>query len=192
MLAFEFLDKRPIIVAIAGPNGSGKSTFFATHLADCGLRFVSADDIAFELDIGPCEAAEAAVAIRESLVERGESFVFATVLSDQVGEKVDVLAGYAARGFEVVMIFIRIKDAATLIQRFSMRASQDEHDAPDAKLLARFDRTQSNFARAIKRLPHVFVFDNSDLSHPYRLVERYQEGKRVDDHRGNDNFDRIK
>ena len=180
MLGFESLDKRPIIIAIAGSNGAGKSTFFASHLADCGLRFVNADDIALELDIGPYEAAEAAAAIRESLVECGESFIFETVLSDPVGEKVDLLAGYAARGYEVVMIFIRIKDATTSIQRVSMRASQGGHDVPDAKLRARFKRTRANLARAIERLPNVLVFDNSDLSHPYRLVERYRDGNRVD------------
>ena len=176
MLGFEFLDARPIIIAIAGSNGAGKSTFFASHLADCGLRFVNADDIALELDIGPYEAAEAAAAIRESLVERGESFIFETVLSDPVGEKVDVLAGYAARNYKVVMIFIRIDDAETSIQRVSMRASQGGHDVPDAKLLARFERTRANLARAIQRLPYVLVFHNSDLSHPYRLVEHYQDG----------------
>ncbi len=60
MLGFEFLEKRPIIIAIAGSDGTGKSTFFASHLADCGLRFVNAEDIALELDIGPFAAAETA------------------------------------------------------------------------------------------------------------------------------------
>ena len=108
------------------------------------------------------------------------AYIFETVLSDPVGENVDLLAGYAARGYEVVMIFIRIKDAATSIQRVSMRASQGGHDIPDTKLRARFRRTQANLALAIDRLPHVLVFDNSDLSHPYRLVERYRDGKCVD------------
>ena len=79
------------------------------------------------------------------------------------------------------MIFIRIDDAATSIQRVSLRASQGGHDVPDALLLARFARAQANLARAIERLPHVPVFDNSDLSRPYRLVERYRAGKPIDD-----------
>ncbi len=87
---------------------------------------------------------------------------------------------YAARGYEVVMIFIRIKDAATSIQRVSMRASQGGHDVLDAKLRAKFKRTRANLARAIKRLPNVLVFDNSDLSQPYHLGERYRDGNRVD------------
>lgn len=177
---FDFLRKRPIVIAIAGSNGAGKSTFFASHLAESGLRFVNADEIARELSIGPYEAAETANAIRAALIERRESFLFETVLSDPVGEKVEQLAQYAVSGYEVVMIFIRIGDVATSIQRVSMRASQGGHDVPNEKLEARFARTQANLARAIQRLPHVLVFDNSDLSHPYRLVERYQNGELVE------------
>ena len=180
MLDFDFLQRRPIVVALAGSNGAGKSTFFSAHLADCGLRFVNADEIAGQLAIGPYEAAEAAKAIRAALVQRGESFVYETVLSDPVGEKVDLLAQYSASGYEVVMIFIRISDVATSIERVSMRASQGGHDVRDEKLHSRFERTQVNLARAIQRLPHVLIYDNSDLSHPYRLVERYRNGEPVE------------
>ena len=51
------LAPRPIVVAIAGSNGAGKSTFYHAHFADAGLRFVNADDIAAELDLGAYEAA---------------------------------------------------------------------------------------------------------------------------------------
>jgi UDP-N-acetylmuramoylalanine-D-glutamate ligase len=51
-LGFELLEKRPIIIAIAGSNGASKSAFFASHLANCGLLFVNADNIALELVIG--------------------------------------------------------------------------------------------------------------------------------------------
>lgn len=181
MLGFDFFDSRPIVVALAGSNGAGKSTFFESHLSECGLRFVNADEIAGQLAIGPYEAAEAAAAIRASLVERRESFVFETVLSDPIGEKVDLLAEYASSGHEVVMIFIRIADVATSIERVSMRASQGGHDVPDEKLEARFARTQANLKRAIARLPHVLVFDNSDLGRPYQLDERYRDGELVGD-----------
>lgn len=179
MLSFDFFDSRPIVVALASSNGAGKSTFFESHLSECGLRFVNADEIAGELAIGPYEAAEAAAAIRSSLVERGESFVFETVLPDPIGEKVDFMAECASSGYEVVMIFIRIADVAMSIQRVSIRASQGGHDVPDEKLAARFARTQANLKRAIERLPHVLVFDNSDLGRPFQLVERYGHGQRV-------------
>lgn len=62
-----------------------------------------------------------------------------------------------------------------------MRASRGGQDVPKTRLRAKFKRTRANLARAIERLPNVLVFDNSDLSHPYHLVERYRDGDRVDE-----------
>lgn len=178
-LGLRFLDRRPIVVAIGGPNGSGKSTFYHAHLAETGLRFVNADVLADELDLGPYEAANAASGIRNALITQRESFIFETVLSDPVGEKIVALRELAEDGYEVVLIFIQIPDSATSIQRVSMRASQGGHDVPDDKLLSRFDRIQENLKRAIEQLPCVIVFDNSDLSHPYRHVATYRGGSCV-------------
>ena len=84
-------NKRPVIVAIAGPNGAGKTTFFHSHLRQAGLRFINADDIAFELGISAYEAAQIANVLRRELVRQRESFVFETVFSDPVGEKLAFL-----------------------------------------------------------------------------------------------------
>lgn len=176
-MEWDFLDRRPIIVAIAGSNGAGKSTFYRTHLANSGLRFINADEIALQLDLNPYEAASAAEALRKTLVENRESFIFETVLSDPMGEKVGFLRHATNSGYEVVLIFIRIRDVETSVQRVSMRASQGGHDVPDDKLHARFPRTLENLQRAIEQLPHVLVYDNSDLSQPYQHVATYHNGK---------------
>jgi predicted ABC-type ATPase len=178
-MEFEFLDHRPIIVAIAGSNGAGKTTFYHAHLADTDLRFVNADDVAHELNMGPYDAAEAADALRRSLVARRESFIFETVFSDPVGDKVDFLSNAATLGYEVVLIFIRIGDAETSIQRVSMRVAQGGHDVPDDKLQSRFARTLDNLQRATGRLPYILVFDNSDLSRPFQHVATWHDGKLV-------------
>lgn len=164
-------------MALAGSNGAGKTTFYHAHLADSGLRFVNADVLAVELGLAAYEAADAAAAIRNALLARQESFVFETVLSDPVGDKVAQLRGLADHGYEVVVFFIRIADPRVSIERVSMRASQGGHDVPDEKLLARFDRTRANLQRAIEQLPHTIIFDNSDLAHPYRHIATYHHGK---------------
>lgn len=165
-LRFDFLDKRPVIIALAGSNGAGKSTFYDSYLADGGLRFINADELSASLGMLPYDAAELAASIRRELVSQRESFIFETVLSDPVGEKVDQLASYEALGYTVVLIFIRIESPDESIKRVAMRASQGGHDVPDAKLRARFARTQANLERAVQRLPHVIVYSNEDLSNP--------------------------
>ena len=178
-LPFEFLDKRLIVIALAGSNGAGKSTFYESFLADSGLRFVNADVLSASLNVSPYEAAELASSLRAALVAQRESFIFETVLSDPVGEKVDQLATYVALGYTVVLIFIRIDSAEESIKRVAMRVSQGGHDIPDEKLLARFERTQANLKRAIERLPYVIVYSNDDLAHPYKLLELVRNGKSI-------------
>jgi predicted ABC-type ATPase len=179
-LRFDFLDKRPVIIALAGSNGAGKSTFYDSYLADGGLRFINADELSASLGMLPYDAAELAASIRRELVSQRESFIFETVLSDPVGEKVDQLASYEALGYTVVLIFIRIESPDESIKRVAMRASQGGHDVPDAKLRARFARTQANLQRAIQRLPHVIVYSNEDLSNPYQFVAYCENGQMIE------------
>ena len=74
-------------MAVPGPNGAGKSTFYHSHLKPAGLRFINADVLALELDMESYAAAGVAGSLRRALVEQGESFVFETVFSDPVGDK---------------------------------------------------------------------------------------------------------
>jgi len=176
-------DARPVVVAIAGPNGAGKSTFFAAHLQSAGLRFVNADVLSLDLTPDPYEAARVAQEVREALVASRESFVFETVLSDPAGEKVAFLQRAASEGYTVVLCFIGIAGPEVSEGRVAMRVSQGGHDVPSAKLSSRFPRTMANRRRAVATLPHVLVFDNSDLASPFRLAAEFDAGRMV---RGND------
>lgn len=173
------MDARPIIVAVAGPNGAGKTTFYNSFLRESGLRFLNADEIAKELDLDPYKAAAVAGALRGELLKQKESFVFETVFSDPVGEKVDFLKSAAAGGYSVVLCFIGIPSAEISDQRVAMRVSQGGHDVPGDKLKDRYPRTLANLKRAAKELPLVLVFDNGDLSQPYRRLAEFENGRRT-------------
>jgi len=173
------LDARPVIVAVAGPNGAGKSTFIQLFLAESGLRVINADDIARELQISVYEAAGLADAFRRYLVERRESFIFETVLSDPVGAKVDFLSEAATRGYNVVLCFIGIPGAETSEQRVAVRVSRGGHDVPREKLISRYPRTLANLKIAIQKLPYVLVYDNTDSSEPFREVAKFENGRAV-------------
>jgi predicted ABC-type ATPase len=175
----EYLDRRPIVVAIAGPNGAGKTTFFESHLKLTGLRFLNADSIARELEVDAYEAARMISALRTELVNQRESFIFETVFSDPVGDKLGFLKQAAESGYAVVLCFVGIAGAATSEQRVAMRVSQGGHDVPPEKLVQRFPHTLSNLAAAIRDLPCVLIFDNDDLKVPFRHVATYASGQTV-------------
>lgn len=177
LVEFAGFERRPILVAIAGPNGAGKTTFFHAHLDRAGLRFVNADVLAAELSVEPYEAARLANALRRALVERKESFIFETMFSDPVGDKVAFLEEAARSGYVVVLCFIGLSGPDQSTERVAMRVSQGGHDVPDDKLLSRFSRTFANLRAAIARLPHVLIYDNSDLDVPYRRVAVFEHGQ---------------
>ena len=170
------LDGRPVVVAIAGPNGAGKTTFYFSHLQAAGLRFVNADVLARDLDVDPYAAARVADSLRRELLAQRESFVFETVPSDPVGEKLEFLTQASAAGYTAILCFIGISGPEVSDQRVAMRTSQGGHDVPGGKLIQRFPRTMANLRSALRQLPRVWVFDNDDLQRPFRLVAVVENG----------------
>jgi predicted ABC-type ATPase len=173
------IDRRPVIVALAGPNGAGKTTFFHAHLASAGLRFLDPDDLAREIRLDPYEAAGVAQALRRQLVEQRESFVFETVFSDPVGEKLSFLKDAAGASYNVVLCFIGVRGPEVCEERVAMRVSQGGHDVPTEKITSRYPRSLANLAAAIPQLPHVLIFDNSDLRHPFMRIAVFENGRCV-------------
>ena len=171
--------KRPVLVALAGPNGAGKTTFFHAHLKPAALRFVNADVLAGELELDPYAAARAADALRRELVRQRESFVFETVFSDPVGDKLKFLQNAARQGYRVVLCFIGISGPAVSEERVAMRVTQGGHDVPTEKLQQRFPRTLANLRAALRELPHVLIYDNDDLSQPFRKVVESENGRMI-------------
>ncbi len=177
MIDFASFDQRPIIVAVAGPNGAGKTTFCNVHLRSAALSLINADVLAHELELDAYAAASVANSIRRELVKRRESFIFETVFSDPVGDKVEFLKEATESGYTVVLCYIGIAGPEVSEERVAMRVSQGGHDVPSDKLQSRFARTIDNLRLAIQRLPHVLVYDNNDLSNPYQQVAVFEQGR---------------
>ncbi len=177
MIDFAVFDRRPVVVTIAGPNGAGKTTFFHSHLAATGLRFVNADVLGAELAVKPYEAARLADALRRAMLDQGESFIFETVFSDPVGEKIGFLEEAARKGYTVVLCFIGLADPQQSVERVAMRVLQGGHDVPLEKLRERYARSLNNLEAAISRLPYVLVYDNSDLNAAYRQAAIFADGR---------------
>jgi len=176
----ELLDRRPIVIVLAGQNGAGKTTFYKTYLKPAGLRFVNADEIARDLRAGVYKAAEMADHIRRELVAAGESFIFETVFSDPVGDKIEFLKEAERAGYTVALFFIGTSGAAISDERVAMRVLKGGHDVPADKLRERYPRVMKNLQRTLIEIFNVRVYDNSDLRDPYRLVATREKGEGIE------------
>lgn len=175
----ELLNRRPIVLVLAGPNGAGKTSFYRAYLSFSGLRFVNADVLAQELKLDAYSAVRLADGVRRQLVEQRASFIFETVFSDRVGEKLGFLKETEARGYTVVLFFIGIASVQASDQRVAMRVSKGGHDVPEKKIIERYPRVMRNLHRALVELRNVRVYDNSDLKMPYRLVAVREDGQAI-------------
>ena len=175
----ELLDRRPLLVALAGQNGAGKTTFYRTYLKPSGLRFVNADEIARELGADAYTAANMADALRRELVARRESFIFETVFSDPVGDKIAFLKEAEQAGYTVALFFIGTAGAEVSQERVAMRVLKGGHDVPTEKLVERYPRVMENLRLALVEISNVRVYDNSDLRDPYRLAATREDGGAV-------------
>ncbi len=171
----DWLDHRPLIVAIAGPNGAGKSTFYNTYIRRTKLPFVNADVLAASLSVDAYRAAGMAEEIRQTMYRARESFVMETVFSDPNGEKLRFLQQASASGYQVVLLFIGVAGPETSEVRVAMRVLKGGHDVPADKIEERFPRILANLAGAVRTLPLVRVYDNDNLRNPYRLVAVFEK-----------------
>jgi len=167
-------------VVLAGPNGAGKTTFYKTYLRPSALRFVNADEIARDLRADAYAAAKIADAIRRELLAQRESFIFETVFSDPVGDKLAFLKEAEQSGYTVVLFFVGIGAASDSDKRVAMRVLKGGHDVPAEKIQERYPRVMRNLQRALTELSNVLVYDNSDLRDPYRLVAKREDGRGVE------------
>jgi len=170
------VESRPVLVAIAGPNGAGKTTFYESHLREVGLPFINADRLAADAQVDAMTAAGLAGDLREAYLEAGESFCFETVFSDPVGDKIGFLKRAVEQGYDVRLYFIGVSSPSLSGERVAMRVLQGGHDVPQEKIEGRFPRTLKNLAEAIRVLPRVLVYDNTDEENPHRFVAEFRDG----------------
>ncbi len=129
------------------------------------------------MNIGAYESAEVAEALRREHFDRRESFIFETVFSDPVAEKLAFLEEAVAAGYTVVLFFVGISSPERSIVRVAQRADEGGHDVPTDKLITRYPRTMENLRLALLRLPLVLVYDNDDLRQPHRFCLAAGMGK---------------
>ncbi len=172
--------QKPTCFIIAGPNGAGKTTFALRYLPQiAGCRnFVNADLIAY--GISPFDSLSAQyeagrLFLREiyANIDKRVDFAFETTLAGR--SQISLLKKLRQDGWQVVLFFLWIPNAAFSKSRIRERVEHGGHNVPDDTIYRRFPRTLHNFIKIyIPLCDKVLCYDNSGPK-PVPIFE--QDGK---------------
>jgi len=165
---------KKVCYIIAGANGAGKTTFakeFLPFEARC-INFVNADLIAeglapFRPENAAIKAAKIMIQQIDECIRKEESFAFETTLSGR--RYIRKIKDMKAKGYDVVIYFLKLASVDLAIERVKMRVLQGGHNVPEKDIKRRFDRSWNNFEYVYKPLVDAWiVFDTS--SYPPIIV----------------------
>jgi predicted ABC-type ATPase len=165
----------PIVTMIAGPNGSGKSTLIR-KLQELGADFayhLNADEFAKSIG-GGNDAARAAQQIvreaRDDFLRRRIDYSWETVMSHP--SHIDHFIAARRAGYTARLIFVAVDDPLVSVLRVRERVQAGGHAVPEDRIEARYWRCLDQLPRALLASDEARIFDNSDLSEPFRLIAR--------------------
>ena len=157
--------KAPRCIVIAGPNGAGKTTMARDLLGKAvNIRFVNADLIAAGLsplnpEAAAIQAGKLLVTEIDRLAEAGLDFAFETTLSGTA--HASRLTRLRARGYEIIIIFLKLNSAQLAKRRVASRVRQGGHNVPAKDIERRFDRGLKNFQEIYRALADSWVIYNN-------------------------------
>ncbi|MFZ1546946.1 MAG: AAA family ATPase [Candidatus Nitrotoga sp.] len=165
---------------LAGGNGSGKSTFYHTQLAARGVPFVNADILAKELyplapELHSYDAAILATQMRMQLLREERSFCFETVFSHP--SKIDFVAQAKTAGYEIILVFIHLRDVSLNQARIAQRISEGGHYVPEEKVISRIPRVFKLIKKTLPLCNHTYILNNSRADNPFQQVAVIHDGQ---------------
>jgi len=173
--------QKPTCFIIAGPNGAGKTTFALRYLpkiAGCH-SFVNADLIAygfspFDSLSAQYEAGRFFLEQIYSNIKKRADFAFETTLAGR--SHVNLIKKLKQDGWQVVLFFLWIPDAAFSKKRVRERVEHGGHDIPDETIYRRYPRIMHNFIKIyIPLCDKLFCYDNSKPE-PVLIFRRDRSG----------------
>lgn len=147
--------RQPTLVIIGGANGSGKTTFAREIVANSGIKYLGADEIATELNAAAPEkvSIEAARIFSKRLdasLESGEPLIVESTLSGLSLKKFLVKA--RANKFSISIFFVYLDSVELCVQRIAARVAKGGHHIPPEDVRRRYSRSNRNFWHLYKEL----------------------------------------
>jgi predicted ABC-type ATPase len=108
-------------------------------------------------------AAALADAVRQELLEEGQTFTFETVMSHD--SKIEFMRKARERGYRVYLYFVATDDPLINIDRVNRRYEQNGHYVPPEKVIERYYKSIALLTRACEVAHRAYLFDNSGQKH---------------------------
>lgn len=160
---------KPELIIVSGANGSGKTTFAREIVAQTGIEYLGADEIAAELN----PAAPKTVAIEaarifsrrfDDYLNSGESVLVESTLSGLSLKK--FLQTAKEENYSVSIFFIYLDSVELCIKRIEARVARGGHSVPTEDVRRRFPRSNRNFWQFYRKLADDwFLFFNAGNSY---------------------------
>jgi predicted ABC-type ATPase len=169
------------LIITAGPNGSGKTSFANAYLpaASNQLVFVNADEIAHELGNANLSGAQRDLRAGRLMLERiealtlaGTELLFETTLASLSYAR--QIPKWQALGYTVALIYLRLPDVASSLNRVKRRVAAGGHDIPADVVARRFGRSVEYLEKHYKPIVDEWYVFNSLEGH-FELAESWNE-----------------
>lgn len=141
-------EKKNELVIISGPNGSGKTTFAKAFLKNHPYYYLSADDIAREIDPDNFDKArlkagkEFFVRLEKSKNEKKDVLIENTLSGLYLRR---IIPQFRNHNYIISVVFIFIEDPQICIERIKERVLKGGHYIEDKDVLRRYHRCNNNF-----------------------------------------------
>lgn len=125
------------------------------------------------LDIDSYVAAVLVSFLRASLIKKGETVSFETVMSGP--DKVDFFCATRRQGYRTYLYYVATEDPLINIERIKQRVQQGGHSVDPEKVVARYHRSLGKLWDAIQCSDRAYIWDNSGAT--LELLAEFNDGE---------------